>query len=70
MKFVLDQRLSTIPQHVWVSKLFGYDFIVEYRTGKLNGAADALSRREEDVTVFHAISAPTFALFDKLRVEA
>jgi hypothetical protein len=66
----MDQRLSTIPQHAWVSKLFGYDFTVEYRPDKLNGAADALSRREEDIAVVHAISAPTFTLFDKLRAEA
>jgi hypothetical protein len=26
LKFILDQRLTTIPQHTWVSKLFGYDF--------------------------------------------
>jgi hypothetical protein len=55
-----------IPQHTWVSKLFGYDLTVEYRQGKLNGAADALSRREEDTAVVHAISSPTFELFDKL----
>ena len=30
LKFLLDQRLSTIPQHTWVSKLFGYDLSVEY----------------------------------------
>jgi hypothetical protein len=24
LKYVLDNRLSTIPQHTWVSKLFGY----------------------------------------------
>lgn len=31
LKYILDQRLSTIPQHTWVSKLFGYDLTVEYR---------------------------------------
>jgi hypothetical protein len=31
LKFMLDQRLSTIPQHHWISKLFGYDFTVEYK---------------------------------------
>jgi hypothetical protein len=55
-----------IPQHTWVSKLFGYDLTMEYRQGKLNGAADALSRQEEDTAVVHAISSPTFELFDKL----
>jgi hypothetical protein len=43
LKYILDQRLTTIPQHTWVSKLFGYDFSVEYRQGKLNVVADALS---------------------------
>jgi hypothetical protein len=48
LKFMLDQRLSTIPQHSWVDKLFGYDFRVEYRAGRLNVVADALSRRHCD----------------------
>lgn len=26
LKHLLDQCLSTIPQHTWVSKLFGYSF--------------------------------------------
>ena len=60
LKFLLDQRLSTIPQHTWVSKLFGYDFTVEYRQGKLNGAADALSRREADILAVKTVSTPTF----------
>jgi hypothetical protein len=42
---------------------------VEYRQGKLNGAADALSCREKDIAAIHAISSPTFELFDKLRDE-
>jgi hypothetical protein len=45
-KFLLDQRLSTIPQHTWVSKLFGYDFSVDFHPGKTNTVADALSRRD------------------------
>jgi len=43
LKFLLDQRLSTVPQHQWTSKLFGFDFSVEYRPGRLNTVADALS---------------------------
>jgi hypothetical protein len=70
LKFILDQRLSAIPQHTWVSKLFGYDFIVEYRPGRLNIAADALSRCEEVEVVAHSISSPTFELFDTLRMES
>jgi len=44
LKYLLDQRLSTIPQHTWVSKLFGYDFSMEFKPGRQNAAADALSR--------------------------
>ena len=47
LKFLLDQRLSTIPQHHWATKLLGYDFRVEYKPGSTNIVADALSRREE-----------------------
>ena len=69
LKFLLDQRLTTIPQRTWVSKLFGYDFAVEYRPGKQNVAADALSRRDEESLAVHAISVPQFSIFDDLRAE-
>jgi len=69
LKFMLDQRLSTIPQHQWISKLFGFDFRVEYRPGHLNTVADALSRRDSEELAIHAISTPTFHLYDDLRRE-
>jgi len=58
LKYILDQRLTTIPQHTWVSKLFGHDITVEYRLGKQNAAADALSHRDEEVLAVHAVSIP------------
>ena len=33
LKFILDQRLTTIPQHTWVTKLFGYDLDMVYQPG-------------------------------------
>ena len=48
LKFLLDQRLSTVPQHQWISKLFGFDFTVEYHSCRLNTVADALSHRDAD----------------------
>jgi hypothetical protein len=33
LKFLLNQRLSTIPRHAWVSKLFGYQFTLEFKPG-------------------------------------
>jgi hypothetical protein len=69
LKYILDQRLTTIPQHTWVSKLFGYDFAVEYRQGRFNVVADALSRRDEDEMAVHIISSPSFMLYEQLRTE-
>jgi len=66
--------LSTVPQHQWISKLFGFDFAVEYRPGRLNTVADSLSRRdaegaiEEDSSLGAAcvLSGPSFALIDDI----
>jgi hypothetical protein len=75
LKYLLDQRLSTVPQHQWVSKLFGFDFAVEFCPGHLNTVADALSRRDVDTApeayctaaTVAALSGPTFAYFDHVR---
>jgi len=65
LKFLLDQRLSTIPQHHWAAKLLGFDFCVEYKPGAANVVADALSRRDEEASATMAVlSTPSFALFD------
>ena len=47
LKFLLEQRIGTPTQQKWFTKLLGYSFIVEYKKGKENKAADALSRKEE-----------------------
>jgi hypothetical protein len=75
LKYLLDQRLSMVPQHQWISKLFGFDFTVEYRPRRLNTVADALSCRDaehaQDVaTELGAMcvrSRPTFAFLDVIR---
>jgi hypothetical protein len=75
LKYILDQCLSTVPQHQWISKLFGFDFTVEYRPGRLNTVADALSQRDaehaqDDAAGLGAMcvqSGPTFAFLDDIR---
>jgi len=67
LKYLLDQRLATIPQHHWVGKLLGFDFSVEYRSGATNVVADALSRRDTEEGDLMAISAPRFDFISRLR---
>ena len=69
LKYILDQHLSTIPQHQWVSKLLGYDFTVEYKPCKQNTVADALSRRDATEPSLMALSEITFPIFDHLKAE-
>jgi hypothetical protein len=69
LKFLLDQRLSTIPQHQWAIKLLGLDFQVEFKTGAVNVVADALSRRDTEEMATKALSCPSFQLFDTLCLE-
>jgi hypothetical protein len=69
LKFMLDQRLSTVPQHHWVSKLFGYDFNVEYWLGHLNTVTDVLSHCGDDDASLGALTGPSFWLYDDLRQE-
>jgi hypothetical protein len=67
LKYLLDQRLDTIPQHQWVGKLLGFDFTIEYKSGSTNTVADALSRRDTEEGAVLAISAPRFDFIDRLR---
>ncbi|WVZ76731.1 hypothetical protein U9M48_024677 [Paspalum notatum var. saurae] len=60
LKFLLDQRLSTIPQHQWV----------EYKPGRTNVTADALSRQDAEDCSSLAISRPTFDIIGDLRQAA
>ena len=46
LKYLWDQRITTDSQQKWIVKLLGYDFVIEYKQGVENIAADALSRRD------------------------
>jgi hypothetical protein len=67
LKFLLDQRLATIPQHHWVGKLLGFDFEVEYKPGSTNIVADALSRRNMEAVLAFTMVAPRFSFINNLR---
>jgi hypothetical protein len=67
LKYLLDQRLATIPQHHWVGKLLGFDSTVEYKSESTNTVADALSRHDTEEGTVLAISAPRFDFIGRLR---
>jgi RNase H-like domain found in reverse transcriptase len=54
---LLTQTIQSLEQQQFLSKLVGYDFSIEYKSGSSNAAADALSRvhKTENIT-------PTVAL--------
>ncbi|KAM0043609.1 putative nucleotidyltransferase, Ribonuclease H [Helianthus debilis subsp. tardiflorus] len=58
LKFLLQQRVSSYDQQNWVVKLLGYDFDIQYKPGRENRAADALSRRDDSGQLCHTVSAP------------
>jgi hypothetical protein len=33
LKYLLEQRVATVPQQRWIAKLMGYDFVIEYKKG-------------------------------------
>ncbi|KAA8549803.1 hypothetical protein F0562_001487 [Nyssa sinensis] len=48
LQYLWSQRISTEAQQRWLYKLMGFDFIIQYKKGKENVVADALSRRGEN----------------------
>lgn len=56
LKFLTEQRVMGEEYFRWTSKLMGLDFEIQYRPGKENGVADALSRK----MTFSALSSVHF----------
>ncbi|KZV13985.1 hypothetical protein F511_44661 [Dorcoceras hygrometricum] len=64
---LLKQRVTTPDQQYWLRKLLGYEFEIKYKAGAQNGAADALSRRQEEQTELTGISLPVWAEHDAIK---
>ena len=74
LKYFLGQRTNTQFQQKWVSKLLGFDYEIQYRSGNENIVADSLSRIPNhhnnvsgNTMVLAAISYPYFGWMDELR---
>ena len=44
LKYLLEQKFTTVFQSKWLPKLMGYDYEILYRQDKENVVADGLSR--------------------------
>lgn len=51
LKDFLEQKITMPEQQQWLAKLIGYDYEIQYRPGRENAAADALSRRLDSPTI-------------------
>ncbi|KAG6402579.1 hypothetical protein SASPL_134776 [Salvia splendens] len=60
LRQLLAHPLANPAQQNWAAKLLCYDFAIVYKEGKLNRAADALSRRDKEALELSAISIPSW----------
>lgn len=56
LKYLLEQRLNTPIQQQWLPKLLEFDYEIQYKQGKENVVADALSRVEGSEILHMAMS--------------
>jgi len=71
LKFLLEQKVGTPFQQRWLTKLLGYDFLVEYKKGVENKVEDALSRRDSkaaDISL-SLLSLPVLGWVDDLKAQ-
>ena len=47
LKYFLDQKVGTLTQQKWITKILGYHCLVKYKNGKENVVANALYRQRE-----------------------
>lgn len=65
LKYFLEQRLSSLEQHKWVTKMMGYDYEIIYKKGKENVVVDALSRQFEEDGSLLDLSLPSPRWFEE-----
>lgn len=70
LKDLMSQSVQTPEQHVYLSKLLGYDYTIQYKSGKSNVVADALSRvHDQNAEACWLLSMPRFHFLDDLKQE-
>lgn len=66
----MSQVIQTPEQQVYLARLIGYDYSIQYRSGKANSVADALSRVHETSTgQMITLIVPHFTFLQDLKME-
>lgn len=66
LKELVSQVIQTPEQQVYLSKLLGYDYNIQYKSGKSNLVADALSRLPVAAT-YYVLSILNFSFLEQLQ---
>lgn len=67
LKYLLEQKITTPFQHMWLSKLMGNTFEIQYKQGKENVAADALSRISSSQFLHITLSQAHHTFYEELK---
>ena len=59
LKYILEQRITTMDQQRWMVKLMGFHYEIEYHPIRENKVSDALSRLQGEVSAISCL-APTW----------
>ena len=66
----MAQAVQTPEQQVYLARLMGFDYTIQYRAGKANGAADALSRLPEPPSgQLYVLTIPNCLFLQELNAE-
>lgn len=67
LKFLLEQKVTTPSQHTWLAKLMAYHYEIQYKQGKLNVVADALTRHSSIEVTLMALHNVFSNLFQRVQ---
>ena len=68
LKYLLEHKVTCPSQHVWLAKLLGFDYEIEFKKGKDNVVADALSRVSCGTLSTLAVSSLSTTLLDEIKL--
>ena len=67
LKHLLQQIITFLGQHAWLTKLMNYDYDITYKKGKENIVADALSRVNTGELLALAVSSISTEIMEEIR---